>query len=834
MSSPGIISQLKQSKDPTVFRELNQYVKFSTKLAVARASVQFFDECILRCEYPKHFWKILRRNGINPTNTALKRHTLNERDTIVSRINELELKRCVFSVALENLSAEEYQTFESYVQRIVARQVEVRLSSLQKQLNVGKPQNLFPPDPERYVHNFSSVPLDKVLLEALSLGPKFCCPRNYVKQLDLEVQFENLYSQVATLSPSSALAAEQYKSTLVNACYEYLTYKPCTKHLLKQEHLDALKELKRNDKILLSRPDKGAGIVLMDRSDYISKMYAILSDGTKFRRVDNENDKTQAIERSITKLLRCLKQENVIDSDIFEYTRPSGTVIPRLYGLPKVHKEGLPLRPILDMCNSPYHSTAKWLVKRLEPVRKAIARYSLKDTFDFLDSVRQIELAGRQMFSLDVVSLFTNVPLEETIDYLCEFILLRNINVGIPLDRLRQLLLMCTRNIQFQFNGTLYRQIDGVAMGSPLGPLLADVFMSKLECNQLNESINSLVYYGRYVDDIFCIANNGMCVDDLLAQFNTAHSNITFTIELERNDTLAFLDVQIKRASDGSMRRRVHRKATWNGQYIHFASFVPISQKRNLVRCLTERARRICTDDTLSDELSFIRNVLERNGYPEKFIQRHMEPRVQKPKPVSVEKRMVYLSLPFKGDAIAERTTRRLSLATEKTYFAANLRVSFTSTPLVCQQLKDRIPRSQTSFCVYNFSCSCRARYIGKTTRRLSIRAREHCPAWLYSGVRKNITSAVLSHLVDSDHQIDSRDAFTPIYCVPGRFTRAVRCRLLSTAEAIAIRLHNPDLCAQKKLVHTLALPWPEINATNNGSHANSLDQSDQTRRLID
>ncbi|CAH8568118.1 unnamed protein product [Dicrocoelium dendriticum] len=564
----------------------------------------------------------------------------------------------------------------------------------------------------------------------------------------------------------------------------------------------------------------------MDKSDYIAKMNAILNDHSKFRMMETEKDKTASIEKTVTKLLRCLKQENAIDSVVFEYTRPSGTVIPRLYGLPKVHKEGLPLRPILDMCDSPYHSTAKWLAKLLEPIRKVLSKHSLRDTFSFVDSISHMQLTGRKMFSLDVVSLFTNVPLEETIDYLCDAVRLHHVDVGLSNERLKQLLLMCTRNVQFLFDGKIYRQKDGVAMGSPLGPLLADVFMSKLENNYLNGVIDKLVYYGRYVDDIFCISDSHLCTDELVRQFNSAHANIKFTLESECNNSMSYLDVQISRRSDGSVQRSVHRKTTWNGQYTHFASFVPLSQKRKLVRCLTERARRICSEDMLSDELNFVRSLFDRNGYPERFVRRNMEVREAKAKVDSVGKKPIYLSLPFKGDGIAESTSRRLSAAIAQTYYTASLRLSFYSVPTLNPQLKDRIPRSSTSFCVYSFSCSCRARYIGRTTRRLSERAREHCPAWLYSGVTRSVASAVSTHLIDSSHQVRAHEAFQPIYRVPRCHTRAVRCRLLAAAEAIAIRLHDPDLCAHKKFVQALTLPWSPVTRTQCGqrhTHTNKL-----------
>ena len=112
------------------------------------------------------------------------------------------------------------------------------------------------------------------------------------------------------------------------------------------------------------------------------------------------------------------------------------------------------------------------------------------------------------MRSLDVSSLFTNVPLFETVDYVCDFIRNSSIVLPIPMTDFKELLLRCTFNIQFLFNGTIYRQRDGIAMGSPLGPILADIFVSKLENSILQTKINELPFYNRYVDDIFIIHNS--------------------------------------------------------------------------------------------------------------------------------------------------------------------------------------------------------------------------------------------------------------------------------------------------------------------------------------
>ena len=121
-------------------------------------------------------------------------------------------------------------------------------------------------------------------------------------------------------------------------------------------------------------------------------------------------------------------------------------------------------------------------------------------------------------------------------------------------------------------------------MGWPLGPLLADVFMSKLERTTLREAVCSLHIYKRYVDDIVYVADETIHVDDILRQFNSAHVSVSFAIEPEVSDTLAFLDVQLIRGPESAVQRTIHRKRTRNGQYTHFASAVPMGHKRNVIR----------------------------------------------------------------------------------------------------------------------------------------------------------------------------------------------------------------------------------------------------------
>nr|VZI08282.1 unnamed protein product [Spirometra erinaceieuropaei] len=290
------------------------------------------------------------------------------------------------------------------------------------------------------------------------------------------------------------------------------------------------------------------------------------------------------------------------------------------------------------MRNSPYHVIAKLLVEKLKPLQSCLYPRSLKDTFEFVEAIKNINVDGQTMLSLDVSSLFTNVPVVETIDFLVDFIRETNYPIGMTVETLKELLTRCTQNVQFLCDGQLYSQIDGVAMGSPLGPFLANVFMGKVQQTSLKDTINDLKFYGRYVDDTFCMTSHTTDINGLVRKFNGAHPSLMFTAETEANNEIAFLDVLLHRQEDGSIQRKIFRKKTWTGQYINFHSFVPLNLKRNLVQGLAARVRRICSPDTVEEELQQLQNTLRENGYPERFILRNIRGRATKPAVATAEK----------------------------------------------------------------------------------------------------------------------------------------------------------------------------------------------------
>jgi hypothetical protein len=186
---------------------------------------------------------------------------------------------------------------------------------------------------------------------------------------------------------------------------------------------------------------------------------------------------------------------------------------------------------------------------------------------------------------------------------------------------------------------------------------------------------------------------------------------------------------------------------------------------------------------------------------------------------VTVDKKSIFMSLPFKGDLAADLINRRLYSALRRTFSTATLRSWFTTAPLLRLSLKDKLPVHSQNMIVYSFSCCCAAEYIGRTTRQLGKRVKEHHPVWLQSGNRKTITSAIVGHLADSGHRVDPSMAFRVLYKAPRNLPKSVQKGHIAAAEAVAIRLRNPILCCQKRFVQTLRLPWPAN--TPRMTHAN-------------
>ena len=247
---------------------------------------------------------------------------------------------------------------------------------------------------------------------------------------------------------------------------------------------------------------------------------------------------------------------------------PQGAQPGRLYGNAKVHKplvDGVPkFRPILSAIGTTSYKIAKFLVPILKQLETN--EYVVKDSFEFARVVRQYNPI-LTMASMDVESLFTNLPLEETIDICCSELFKDTNRVeGLHKREFRQLMEFATKEMMFMFNGCYYKQVEGVAMGSPLGPILANIFLCYHEKKWLQNCPDEFkpMKYVRYVDDTFLLFWDESHIDMFQQYLNQQHNNIKFTVEKEKDDRLPFLDVEVTR-TETEFITGTYRKPTFSG-----------------------------------------------------------------------------------------------------------------------------------------------------------------------------------------------------------------------------------------------------------------------------
>ena len=181
---------------------------------------------------------------------------------------------------------------------------------------------------------------------------------------------------------------------------------------------------------------------------------------------------------------------------------------------------------------------------------------------------------------------------------------------------INQTIIIAKKNVHFTFNNETYIQVDGVAMGSPLVPVLANMFMVELETAVIPNVSNKVKLWKRFVDDIYRLARLEY-IDNILLALNSFHKNIKFIFEIEKDNTIPFLYVVIIR-KPGKIETAVHRKNTCTDLYMNWYSFASKSWKWGTLKTLVRRAYINCsTEKYLKKELNHIRKTFnETNKYP--------------------------------------------------------------------------------------------------------------------------------------------------------------------------------------------------------------------------
>ena len=501
-------------------------------------------------------------------------------------------------------------------------------------------------------------------------------------------------------------------------------------------------------------------------------MESIISDTTKFKPITETIEKfTLRIEEKINRFLLKLKNLKKLPSEIYDKLRSTGSSPGILYGLPKIHKidfdSKFQMRPIFAAYNTPSYNLAKYLVPILSPL--TTNQYTVENSYKFVEEIQDHgDSSDLFMASFDVENLFTNIPLQETIQIICQqlFISATCSVMGLTRDFFCQLLDLSVSNSFFMFNDKMYSQIDGLGMGLPLGPTFANIFLSFHEKSWIDECPLDFkpVLYRRYVDDCFILFSSRDHVQKFLNYLNSKHSSIKFTSELEQNYKISFLDCLVTRKNN-KFETSTFRKTTFSGLGTSYFSFTPFTFKLNGLKTLINRGYKVTSNYvSRNSEFKFLQQYFFNNGFPCSLIKSQINKYLKNANSVnsngsSIEN--LYISFPYFGQQ-SEKFKNEISKIFQKFFINVKINVILSNKNTIGSffPYKDRLPIGMRSSIVYKYCCaSCSHHYIGSSMRNLYMRMSEHQGKSYRTGnFIQNPNSSIFDHKFSCDTQISSND----------------------------------------------------------------------------
>ena len=425
-----------------------------------------------------------------------------------------------------------------------------------------------------------------------------------------------------------------------------------------------------------------------------------------------QKDPTESVKKEARQKLSLLKDAGKIDQQLYFKLKPTDSRAQRSYGLPKIHKPAVPIRPIVSYTNSPLYQLSRYIADILRPYTK-LNHQHCKNSNDFSQFIRQQTIDPDEiMVSFDVESLYTNIPITDALLVIID--LLNNDTTlydrtNLLTDQILEQLEFLLRTTFFIFNGEFHQQTDGVAMGGPASSIVAEIYMIIIETTAITTADTPPRIWERHVDDVFSILRR--CnLEQFFKHINSLHPKTKFTMEQNQ---------------DGTISVKVYRKPTHTDQYLSFTSHHSTRSKQSIITALFNRAENVITDNTeLKQDQQHITKVLQSNGYSKQFIDKtrrqwHLkqqnknnnQPVEKEPEPVK------RINLPY-IQSISEQFERTLPQHNKKiTFYKATTLRKILPSP------KNPIPTEKKHNIIYKLDCKdCDTVYTGESKRAYQTR----------------------------------------------------------------------------------------------------------------
>ncbi|XP_046435958.1 uncharacterized protein LOC124187815 [Neodiprion fabricii] len=297
---------------------------------------------------------------------------------------------------------------------------------------------------------------------------------------------------------------------------------------------------------------------------------------------------------------------------------------------------------------------------------------------------------------------------------------------------------------------------EGCAMGSPASPSIAIIAVDYVVSMALTHLDFEIPIIKSYVDDLFAVVPKDK-VDSILDVFNSVDKDIQFTLEVENNGKLPFLDILIERSEDGDLITSWFKKPYSSRRILNFNSNHSLSQKLGVVKGFLNRAMRLSHVNKTKESIRMVRRLLSSNNYPNKVISK-CEKIVSERIRNNIRSNNVNRNWSFSRFPYIKGLSPRLASLFRHT----NCKLVFYNVFKVkdlFSRLKDKVEREDRSGLVYRIPCSCGKWYVGQTGQKLKARVRQHKLDYRpEKSIKNNKTALAEHHFAEDGHNFQFED----------------------------------------------------------------------------
>jgi len=580
--------------------------------------------------------------------------------------------------------------------------------------------------------NITELNIPNNIINFLSLGHNFNI-NNKTKNKDFKNIIVDL--EYALKITESNINIYEMRNNINNIITNYINKTKKQSHLTpieKQINIDAKDTktfIKNNSNLIITKADKCNTTVIMTIQQYQEKMNDHLNNRQTYIKIRKQPcEKIKEIKKEYNNILNDLLKKKYINQIEKTKLNINNCNIARIQGLPKLHKDKIPIRPIINGINSPTEQIAKFLNPTLNNLNNN-NKYDIKNAFELKDKLRNIEITNDdRLISLDIISLFTSIPLNNIYK-----IIMKNWELIEPYTTIKckntyiNIIKFICNNNYFTYNNELYRQINGTPMGGKMSSNLSGIVVNSILDEFFQNSNIKPKYICKYVDDIFLIINKNEC-DIILNEINKINKNIQFTMEKETNEQINYLDITIIR-NKNTLKTKWYEKNIKNKQILNFLSHHPISQKINTIKNLINRAIKLTDLDYIKETKTYIFNKLNKNLYPNRIIKKHWNTIYHKQQTpnnnITNPPTKKYVSLTY----IPEITNKINQLFKKESIndICFGHRPTNKIKQLYHTNTYDDIGKFKKNNVIYKINCeNCDEIYIGETKQNLITRIQQH------------------------------------------------------------------------------------------------------------